>query len=51
MNIPFDAYETVIGFECHVQLKTNSKLFSAGPNTFGAPCNTLVDAVDAGLAF
>lgn len=49
MNIPFDSYETVIGFECHVQLLTRSKLFSSGPNTFGAPCNTLVDVVDAGL--
>lgn len=49
MNVPFDSYETVIGFECHVQLLTRSKLFSSGPNAFGAPCNTLVDVVDAGL--
>jgi len=49
MNIPFDAYETIIGFECHVQLNTRSKLFSRGPNIFGAAPNTLVDIVDAGL--
>lgn len=49
MNIPFDAYETVIGFECHVQLSTASKLFSKGPNIFGHSPNSLVDIVDAGL--
>lgn len=49
MNIPFDAYEMVIGFECHVQLSTRSKLFSKGPNRYGASPNSLVDVVDAGL--
>lgn len=49
MNISFDDYETVIGFECHVQLMTNSKLFSSGKNSFGHPCNSIVDVVDAGL--
>lgn len=49
MSIPFEAYESVIGFECHVQLNTRSKLFSAGPNVFGAAPNVLVDVVDAGL--
>src|SRR5580704_16573015 len=49
MNIAFDSYETVVGFECHVQLLTNSKLFGPGPNTFGSPPNSLVDIVDAGL--
>jgi aspartyl-tRNA(Asn)/glutamyl-tRNA(Gln) amidotransferase subunit B len=49
MSIPFDAYETVIGFECHVQLKTNSKLFSRGKNTYGAAPNSVVDVVDLGL--
>lgn len=49
MNFPFEAYETVIGFECHVQLNTKSKLFSKGPNAFGAPPNSLLDIVDAGL--
>jgi aspartyl-tRNA(Asn)/glutamyl-tRNA(Gln) amidotransferase subunit B len=49
MNIRFEAYETVIGFECHVQLKTKSKLFSRGPNLFGRAPNELVDVVDVGL--
>jgi aspartyl-tRNA(Asn)/glutamyl-tRNA(Gln) amidotransferase subunit B len=49
MTIPFDAYESVIGFECHVQLNTCSKLFSSGPNKFGAAPNVLLDIVDAGL--
>jgi aspartyl-tRNA(Asn)/glutamyl-tRNA(Gln) amidotransferase subunit B len=49
MNIRFDAYEMVIGFECHVQLLTDSKLFSKGANRYGAPPNSLVDVVDAGL--
>jgi aspartyl-tRNA(Asn)/glutamyl-tRNA(Gln) amidotransferase subunit B len=49
MSIPFEAYESVIGFECHVQLNTRSKLFSRGPNAFGAAPNILVDVVDAGL--
>lgn len=49
MNIPFDSYEVVIGFECHVQLSTASKLFSSGENRYGCPPNTLLDVVDAGL--
>jgi aspartyl-tRNA(Asn)/glutamyl-tRNA(Gln) amidotransferase subunit B len=49
MNIPFDSYEIVIGFECHVQLCTQSKLFSVGANRYGAAPNSLVDIVDAGL--
>lgn len=49
MTIRFDSYETVIGFECHVQLATASKLFSKGPNLFGQLPNSLVDIVDAGL--
>ncbi|MCA9507924.1 MAG: Asp-tRNA(Asn)/Glu-tRNA(Gln) amidotransferase subunit GatB [Myxococcales bacterium] len=49
MNFPFEAYEIVIGFECHVQLNTKSKLFSKGANVFGASPNSLLDIVDAGL--
>lgn len=49
MTIQFEKFETVVGFECHVQLNTKSKLFSAGENAFGATPNSLLDIVDAGL--
>lgn len=42
-------YEVVIGFECHVQLKTNSKLFSVAKNSARAMPNELVDVVDLGM--
>lgn len=42
-------FDTVIGLECHVQLKTKSKLFSPAPNRFGDAPNDNVDVVDAGL--
>lgn len=45
----FSEYESVIGFECHVQLKTKSKLFSRAKNQYGQEPNTLIDAVDIGL--
>lgn len=45
----FDEYQTVIGIECHVQLNTASKLFSAAPNQFGSEPNSNIDGVDAGL--
>jgi len=48
-NSVFDKYETVIGLECHVQLQTNTKLFSPAKNHFGDDPNTNVDLVDAGL--
>jgi aspartyl-tRNA(Asn)/glutamyl-tRNA(Gln) amidotransferase subunit B len=35
-------YEAVIGIECHVELKTLSKMFCGCPNRFGAAPNTLV---------
>src|ERR1019366_4818863 len=43
-------YKVSIGIECHVQLKTKSKLFSAADNdaTEAAP-NTLVNHIDFGL--
>ena len=41
--------EAVIGLEVHVQLGTDSKLFCSTPATFGAPPNTHVSPVSAGL--
>src|SRR5262245_2458913 len=43
------AWEAVIGLEVHVQLRTDGKLFSSAPNTFGAPPNTATTEVDLGL--
>ena len=43
------SWETVIGLEIHVQLSTNSKLFSGGSTEFGAEANTHVDLIDMGL--
>jgi aspartyl-tRNA(Asn)/glutamyl-tRNA(Gln) amidotransferase subunit B len=43
-------YIVTIGIECHVQLKTNTKLFSAvGNDAREAPPNTLVSHIDFGL--
>ncbi|MEI4770304.1 Asp-tRNA(Asn)/Glu-tRNA(Gln) amidotransferase subunit GatB [Psychrobacillus sp. FJAT-51614] len=41
-------FETVIGLEVHVELKTNSKIFSSAPNHFGAEPNTNTTVVDLG---
>ncbi|MFT4414613.1 Asp-tRNA(Asn)/Glu-tRNA(Gln) amidotransferase subunit GatB [Fredinandcohnia humi] len=41
-------YETVIGLEVHVELKTKSKIFSGTPNEFGAAPNTLTSVVELG---
>jgi aspartyl-tRNA(Asn)/glutamyl-tRNA(Gln) amidotransferase subunit B len=35
-------FEAVIGIECHVELKTHSKMFCGCPNTFGGEPNTNV---------
>lgn len=43
------SYETVIGLEVHVQLLTQSKIFSAASTTFGAEPNTQACAIDLGL--
>ncbi|HEX3467620.1 MAG TPA: Asp-tRNA(Asn)/Glu-tRNA(Gln) amidotransferase subunit GatB [Candidatus Elarobacter sp.] len=37
-----DKYEPVIGIECHVELKTASKMFCGCPNAFGGAPNTKV---------
>ena len=39
-------FEAVIGIEIHVEMKTNSKAFSAGPVKFGEEPNTLVVPLD-----
>ncbi len=41
-------FETVIGLEVHVELKTASKIFSSSPNQFGAEPNTNTNVVDLG---
>ncbi|UII56358.1 Asp-tRNA(Asn)/Glu-tRNA(Gln) amidotransferase subunit GatB [Cytobacillus spongiae] len=41
-------YEPVIGLEVHVELKTDSKIFSNSPNHFGAEPNTNTTVIDLG---
>ncbi|WP_430788414.1 Asp-tRNA(Asn)/Glu-tRNA(Gln) amidotransferase subunit GatB [Virgibacillus flavescens] len=41
-------FETVIGLEVHVELKTESKIFSPSPNKFGAEPNTNINPIDLG---
>jgi aspartyl-tRNA(Asn)/glutamyl-tRNA(Gln) amidotransferase subunit B len=43
------AYETVIGIECHVELKTETKMFCGCRNVFGAEPNTNVCPVCLGM--
>ncbi len=43
------AHEAVIGLECHVQLRTNTKMFCACPVRFGSEPNTNVCPVCLGL--
>jgi aspartyl-tRNA(Asn)/glutamyl-tRNA(Gln) amidotransferase subunit B len=42
-------WEVVVGLECHVQLLTQSKLFSPAPSHFGDAANQNVDVVDVAL--
>ena len=42
-------YEMVVGLEVHVELATQTKLFSASPNRFGDEPNTNIDPVTLGL--
>jgi len=46
--MPHETYEPVIGLEVHVQLQTNSKIFSTDATAFGAEPNTQVDPVSLG---
>ncbi|USK60241.1 Asp-tRNA(Asn)/Glu-tRNA(Gln) amidotransferase subunit GatB [Peribacillus asahii] len=41
-------FETVIGLEVHVELKTDSKIFSSSPNHFGAAPNSNTTVIDLG---
>ncbi|KGA96244.1 glutamyl-tRNA amidotransferase [Alkalihalobacillus alcalophilus ATCC 27647 = CGMCC 1.3604] len=41
-------FETVIGLEVHVELKTESKIFSASPNHFGSEPNANTSVIDLG---
>jgi aspartyl-tRNA(Asn)/glutamyl-tRNA(Gln) amidotransferase subunit B len=42
-------WEIVIGMEVHAQVTSNSKLFSGASTEFGAPPNSQVSFVDAGM--
>ncbi|MFC4652996.1 Asp-tRNA(Asn)/Glu-tRNA(Gln) amidotransferase subunit GatB [Lactococcus nasutitermitis] len=42
-------FETVIGLEVHVELNTNSKIFSPASTSFGSDPNTSTNIVDWGL--
>ena len=42
-------WEAVIGLEVHAQLKTEAKLFSSAPNSFGGEPNSQTTEVDIGL--
>ena len=46
---PADAWESVIGLEVHVQLSTQSKLFSGAATAYGAEPNTQACAIDLAL--
>ncbi|MEW9676295.1 Asp-tRNA(Asn)/Glu-tRNA(Gln) amidotransferase subunit GatB [Lentibacillus sp. L22] len=39
-------FETIIGLEVHVELKTDSKIFSPSPNAFGAKPNSNISPID-----
>lgn len=42
-------WEPVIGLEVHVQLRTQSKIFSGAATAYGAEPNTQACAIDLGL--
>ncbi len=44
-----NGWELVVGLECHVELATRTKLFSASANRFGDEPNTNIDPVTLGL--
>ena len=42
-------YDVTIGIEIHCQLKTNTKMFSGAPTSFGRKANTCVNEIDLGM--
>jgi aspartyl-tRNA(Asn)/glutamyl-tRNA(Gln) amidotransferase subunit B len=44
-----ELFEPVLGFEVHVELNTETKMFSAAPNNFGAAPNTNITPTCLGL--
>lgn len=42
-------FETIIGLEVHCELKTNSKMFSGAPVSFGQESNTMISAIDLAM--
>ena len=42
-------FETTIGLEVHVELKTATKMFSPSPVTYGAEPNTQANIIDFGF--
>ena len=44
-----ERFDPVLGFEVHVELNTNTKMFDAAPNTFGDEPNTNITPVSLGL--
>ena len=41
-------YIPTIGIEVHVELKTNTKIFSSSKNGYGSMANSLINEVDLG---
>lgn len=39
-------FETIIGLEVHVELKTDTKIFSSAPSHFGADPNMNIHVTD-----
>ena len=44
-----ELFEPVLGFEVHVELSTETKMFSAAPNNFGSAPNTNITPTCLGL--
>ncbi len=42
-------YNVTIGIEIHCQLKTDTKMFSGAPTSFGRKANTCVNEIDLGM--